>query len=491
MSGISQDQGRGRGTGSGYRKIDCKESSGRGRLSPYEVHQSNVHCAKEGRPVLNLQSLNRHVSKAHFKLEDIRSLKDILHQNDFMAKLDLKEAYFSLPIAVLSRRFLQLNWKGKLLQFICLPFRLSSAPFVSRNYSSSLGERAGSSLPDVPGRHVDPRRVQGRVEWQFSDLQVTAGHSGVRRERREICSKPHTRNRILGVHHQFKIDDSGSNKGEAEIPDFTMQEPAPISSNDISASRSDYRYHDLPDPSSPPGTPTLQGPTRAQKRSSGLHHSYDTRIPLSQRAKMDLRWWINHVSQWRSRQILTSQLAMIIESDASDLGWGAVCLSPKDSTGGVWNSQEWLLHINCKELLAAWLGLQCYARDMRNCHVHLKIDNTAAVTYINRMGGAPSRDLCQLALKMWNWCIDHHITISAEHLPGSLNQTADRESRSKGDSSEWALDMSTFQQLMKKRGPCTVDLFASRLSVKLPTYYSWRSDPGATAVNALCQSGMR
>ena len=33
----------------------------------------------------------------------------------------------------------------------------------------------------------------------------------------------------------------------------------------------------------------------------------------------------------------------------------------------------------------------------------------------------------------------------------------------------------------------TVDLFAARLSVKLPTYYSWRLDPGATAVNALCQ----
>ena len=44
------------------------------------------------RPVLNLQSLNQYVSRAHFKLEDIRSLKDILRLGDFMAKLDLKEA---------------------------------------------------------------------------------------------------------------------------------------------------------------------------------------------------------------------------------------------------------------------------------------------------------------------------------------------------------------------------------------------------------------
>ena len=70
------------------------------------------------------------VSKAHFKLEDIRSLKDILHQGDFMAKLDLKEAYFSVSIAYQSKRFLQFHWKDKLLQFTCFPFGLSSALFV-------------------------------------------------------------------------------------------------------------------------------------------------------------------------------------------------------------------------------------------------------------------------------------------------------------------------------------------------------------------------
>ena len=67
------------------------------------------------------------------------------------------------------------------------------------------------------------------------------------------------------------------------------------------------------------------------------------------------------------------------------------------------------------------------------------------------------------------------------------NQVVDRESRSKSDSSEWALH-SHLRTVDGKRGPCTVDLFASRLSAKLPTYYSWRSNPGATAVNALCQT---
>ena len=77
-----------------------------------------------------------------------------------------------------------------------------------------------------------------------------------------------------------------------------------------------------------------------------LHHSYDSQILLSQRAMTDLNWWIDHGNQWRAGQILTSQPALTIESDASDLGWGVTCLSPKDVTEGVWSSQEQLLHIN-------------------------------------------------------------------------------------------------------------------------------------------------
>ena len=74
------------------------------------------------RPVLNLQSLNQHVSRTHFKLKVIRSLKDILRQGDFMAKLDLIEAYFLVPIDYQSRSFLQFLWKDNILQFTCLPF---------------------------------------------------------------------------------------------------------------------------------------------------------------------------------------------------------------------------------------------------------------------------------------------------------------------------------------------------------------------------------
>ena len=111
-------------------------------------------------------------------------------------------------------------------------------------------------------------------------------------------------------------------------------------------------------------------------------------------------------------------------------------------------------------------------------------DNTTAVYYIN---GTHSRKLMELTSQMWEWSLERKIFLLAEHLPGKLNIIADRESRMMGDSSEGNLDPAVFHQIMKVIGPCEVDLFASRLSMQLPRYMSWKPDPGSIATAALSQ----
>lgn len=48
--------------------------------------------------ILNLKALNEFISPPHFKLEDYRSVKNIISKNLFMASIDLKDAYFVIPI---------------------------------------------------------------------------------------------------------------------------------------------------------------------------------------------------------------------------------------------------------------------------------------------------------------------------------------------------------------------------------------------------------
>ena len=63
-------------------------------------------------------------------MEDVRCIKDLLNKNEFMCKLDLKDAYLTVPIHPTHQKFLRCQWQGKVYQYTALPFGLASAPRV-------------------------------------------------------------------------------------------------------------------------------------------------------------------------------------------------------------------------------------------------------------------------------------------------------------------------------------------------------------------------
>nr|CAI5830805.1 unnamed protein product [Callosobruchus analis] len=66
----------------------------------------------------------------HFKLEDYRSAKYLIHKNSLLCKIDLKNAYYSVSIEDQCRRYLKFQYNGQLFSFNCLPFGLSMAPYI-------------------------------------------------------------------------------------------------------------------------------------------------------------------------------------------------------------------------------------------------------------------------------------------------------------------------------------------------------------------------
>ena len=52
------------------------------------------------RPVINLRPLNMFIAYRHFKMENVSLVKDLLSPNDWMTSVDLKDAYFTVPISV-------------------------------------------------------------------------------------------------------------------------------------------------------------------------------------------------------------------------------------------------------------------------------------------------------------------------------------------------------------------------------------------------------
>lgn len=84
---------------------------------------------KGWRPVINLRLLNFFLVYRHFKMEGIHLLRDILQEKDWLIKLDLKDAYFTIPMDPELQKNLRFIWRGVTYQFRCLPFGISSAPW--------------------------------------------------------------------------------------------------------------------------------------------------------------------------------------------------------------------------------------------------------------------------------------------------------------------------------------------------------------------------
>ena len=63
-------------------------------------------------------------------MENIDSTINYVSPGDYMVSLDLKDAYFSVPIHPLDRKLLRLFWKGQRFEFTYLPFGYSLAPRV-------------------------------------------------------------------------------------------------------------------------------------------------------------------------------------------------------------------------------------------------------------------------------------------------------------------------------------------------------------------------
>ena len=82
------------------------------------------------RPVIDLSHLNRFVDVSHFQMETIQSVLLSVRQGDWMASIDLKEAYLQVPIHPSSRHLLRFVFRDRVYQFKALCFGLSTAPQV-------------------------------------------------------------------------------------------------------------------------------------------------------------------------------------------------------------------------------------------------------------------------------------------------------------------------------------------------------------------------
>ena len=82
------------------------------------------------RPVKNLKFLNVFTPYQDFKMEGMYLIKGLLQEHNFLIKIDLKDAYFGIPLDKSSRKYIRFWWEENLYEFLCLCFGLGPAPLI-------------------------------------------------------------------------------------------------------------------------------------------------------------------------------------------------------------------------------------------------------------------------------------------------------------------------------------------------------------------------
>ena len=102
--------------------------------NPSQGHYSTFFlvCKPDGsqRPILNLKPLNEFVKVQKFKMCTPQIIIPTLRQGDWLASIDLKDAYYHVPITQKHRPYLRFAFQEKIFQYNVLPFGLSTAPRV-------------------------------------------------------------------------------------------------------------------------------------------------------------------------------------------------------------------------------------------------------------------------------------------------------------------------------------------------------------------------
>lgn len=463
--------------------------------SEHESHEfvSNIFTRpkKEGlRMILNLKELNETVAYHHFKMDTFSSAVKLITPGAYAASIDLKDAYYSVPIHPTHQKYLKFLWKGKLYKFTALPNGLSSGP---RQFTKLLkpplaalrlrGHNIVAYIDDTLIVGSSEKAVTEAVEDTITLLESL----GFIINQEKSVFQPSRNIVFLG----FQLDTISM---RVTLPTKKIEEILYICSQ--CKRRNSVVIHELA---------SLIGKlvaTFPAVRHGPLHYrelekekivalrrnrgNFKALATLGAKAKLDLDWWLSNVTD-SFGLIQASDADLVIQTDASGLGWGA--FDGVHKIGGRWNELESLQaavnNINYLELWAAFLALRALCVDKEDITVKLQMDNTTAIAYVNNMGGVKSEELNALARDIWDFCIERNIWLLAVHLPGSQNIIADRLSRQFDEQLEWKLNPVVFERLCEKFGRPDIDLFASRLNAQLPRFVAWRPDPDAEAVDAL------
>ncbi len=441
------------------------------------------------RLILNLKKLNEQSEKIHFKMDTLSSILTLIYPGVYMCKIDIKDAYYSIPIKEEDQKLLKFIFDEILYQFCVLPNGYTKGP---RKFTKLLKpvlatlRKMGITLAAYLDDIIMIARSFLKCYQAMLVLTRFLQNLGFVIHPKKSVLFPTTCLEFLGFiinslnmtvaltyDKKQKIYDRCCNVLKS-IDSLTIRDVAILlgkfssSFIGVNEGKLHFRY--------------LEKCKSLSLAKPSIRGNFDKPITLSMEAIDEIAWWKDHILSSFS-PIIRDNPDIIFSSDASKIGWGAS--SDSCDTGGLYTEEEREEHINVLESKAVLFALKSLYEGVCNRHIQVLCDNTATVGAVNNMGSSKSMKLHSVIVEIWDWILASNNWLSASHIPGILNVKADKESRKNFTRTEWMITSETFDFIVGSLGVNpTIDLFASRINNKLPCFASYRPDPDAEFINA-------
>jgi hypothetical protein len=80
------------------------------------------------RPILNLKPLNVYIDTVTFRMDTLQRIRPLLVGQRWAVSIDLKDAYFHIPVFPPHQHYLRFFYRKQAYQFMAMPFGLCTAP---------------------------------------------------------------------------------------------------------------------------------------------------------------------------------------------------------------------------------------------------------------------------------------------------------------------------------------------------------------------------
>ena len=443
------------------------------------------------RLILNLKKLNTFVEHYHFKMETLINVLNVIKPNVWMASVDLKDAFYTIPVDPDHQKFLKFVCAGQTYKFCCMPNGYKDAMRVFTKILkppfSHLRSMGHTSIVYVDDTYLQSNTYElccANIEDTVNLLRslgftIHPGKSiliptqtieflGFVLDSRNmtISLSMQKRDTIINKINNFLTNKMNSIRGLASVLGTIVSIiPATLYGKLHYRITEKFKIDEL-------------------KKAKGHFDANTNTIPDD--VKSELNWWVNNVGKV-PKPICIPDIDFQLETDASLEGWGATDYCTP--IGGRWDNP--MGHsINYFEMMAVLLAIKAYVKTNHEIkHIRVLSDNMTAVSYINNMGGSTSYICNHVAKLIWGFCIDRNIWISAAHIPGKANTVADRMSRQFNDNTEWKLCPSVYREICKSLSfTPVIDLFASCINKQTHKYISWKPDPDSIGIDAFTLS---